>query len=162
MRAPNAATLPPPSSLLEGKGVFDLLPLKAMALSELASRCSRLERELAATRKELAQARSALRKRKVDKSPSLSTNAAVDALSAVLKHQLPQALLEARSEAVTRIAALEKHLAREESRAFMSETSAQGFRHEVWSTAHAGLQGWLSQEEALRDLCHLVEVEEGG
>ena len=133
-----------------------------MALSELASRCSRLEKELAATRKELAQARSALRKRKVDKSPSLSTNAAVDALSAVLRHQLPQALLEARSEAAAKIAALEKHLAREESRAFMSETSAQGFRHEVWSTAHAGLQGWLSKEEALHDLCHLVEIEEGG
>jgi septal ring factor EnvC (AmiA/AmiB activator) len=133
-----------------------------MALSELASRCTRLERELAATRKELARARSALQKRKVDKSPSLSTNAAVDALSAVLRHQLPQALLEARSEAAARTAALERHLAQEETRAFVAETSAQGFRHEVWNVAQAGLRGWISQEEALHDLCHLVESEEGG
>ena len=132
-----------------------------MSLAELTARCSKLEKELSATRKELAKARLALQRKK-DTSPPLTTNAAVDALSTVLKHMLPEALLEARSEAAARIAALQHRLSIVEARAFTSETSAEGFRNEVWTAAHAGLADWVDQEEALLDVCHLVEFEDGG
>ena len=128
-----------------------------MSLTELTARCSKLEKELSATRQELAKARLALQRK--DTSPPLTTNAAVDALSTVLKHMLPEALLEARSEAAARIAALQHRLSSVEARAFTSEASAEGFRHEIWTAAHAGLAGWVEQEEALLDVCHLVEFE---
>jgi hypothetical protein len=112
-----------------------------------------LEEELRQTRRELAQARRARQERRYARSQPISADLTVQALSAVLQHNIPEAMAEARRDR-TRLA---EQLRIAQAQLRTMKNAYTEIRYEVWRLAQAGLLGAEWPVDALESIVRVTE-----
>jgi hypothetical protein len=113
------------------------------------SSISDLQSQLLATRRQLAAARRALLERRVTRRLPHSSYDTVQALSIVLQHSIPEALLELRAERDRLI----RNLGTSQLRRRALQTKYSSMRYNVWHLAQRGLAGFVPPEQILEEIC---------